>query len=275
VSLTRARDRLYLSGTLGADGRFNAGKGGLGRTLPPTVSQLFTLAGSGEERRVTWIGPTASHVFRVLHAPESPTMREVPAAPEDVHDDFTPLQADGMQRIAATASDFLPQHDAWQPKGVDQPSIEAGVLVHRALEAGTDDFGSLLRDDERALVDDVGALFASAGEALSSIRTHPAVVEIFTDQASIVWRRHEVPFSWRSPDGSMVRGTFDCLLERTSGAIEVLEFKTGRPAPEHQRQLEAYLAAAQALFPDRSVEGRLIYARPSETTFDDQRRLRY
>jgi ATP-dependent helicase/nuclease subunit A len=260
VSLTRARDRLYLSGTLGADGRFNAGKGGLGRTLPPTVSQLFTLAGAGEERRVTWAGPTASHVFRVLHAPEAPTMREVPPAPEDVHDDFTPLQADGVQRIAATASGSLSQHDAWRPKGVDRSSIEAGVLVHRALEAGTDDFASLLRDDERALVDDVGALFTSAGEALSRIRAHPAVVEIFTDEDSIVWRRHEVPFSWRSPDGSIVRGTFDCLLERTSGAIEVLEFKTGRPAPEHERQLESYVAAAQALFPDRSVEGRLIYA---------------
>lgn len=202
-------------------------------------------------------------------------MREAPAAPEDVRDDFTPLRADGVQRVAATASGSLPQHDAWRPEDAVRSSIEAGVLVHRALEAGTDDFASLLRDDERALIDDVGALFTSASEALSSIRAHPAVVEIFIDEASIAWRRHEVPFSWRSPEGSIVRGTFDCLLQRTSGAIEVLEFKTGRPAPEHERQLEAYVAAAQALFPDRSVEGRLIYARPSETTFDDQRRLTY
>jgi hypothetical protein len=52
-----------------------------------------------------------------------------------------------------------------------------------------------------------------------------------------------------------------------------VEFKTGQPAAEHQRQLETYVAAAQALYPDRIVHGRLIYSRAAETTFDPLVRL--
>jgi len=39
----------------------------------------------------------------------------------------------------------------------------------------------------------------------------------------------------------------------------VLEFKTGRPHPEHQAQAEVYRAAAEALFPAVRVESRLVY----------------
>jgi len=49
------------------------------------------------------------------------------------------------------------------------------------------------------------------------------------------------------------------VLKRTNGAIEVLEVKTGRPTAAHERQLEIYVAAARALFPDAAVDGRLIY----------------
>jgi hypothetical protein len=42
--------------------------------------------------------------------------------------------------------------------------------------------------------------------------------------------------------------------------VTVLELKTGRPAPEHERQLAIYLTAARALFPGTPVEGRLVYA---------------
>jgi hypothetical protein len=50
--------------------------------------------------------------------------------------------------------------------------------------------------------------------------------------------------------------------------VDVFEFKTGQPLAEHQRQLETYVAAAQALFPERTVQGRLIYSSHFETTFD-------
>jgi hypothetical protein len=41
--------------------------------------------------------------------------------------------------------------------------------------------------------------------------------------------------------------------------VTVLEFKTGRPRPEHERQADLYRQAAEAIFPGAPVESRLIY----------------
>ena len=61
---------------------------------------------------------------------------------------------------------------------------------------------------------------------------------------------HEVPFTM-AVAGRIVRGTIDCLIA-SPDRVTVLEFKTGRPQPEHQAQAEVYRAAAEALFPGRS-----------------------
>jgi hypothetical protein len=41
--------------------------------------------------------------------------------------------------------------------------------------------------------------------------------------------------------------------------VTVLEFKTGRPRPEHQAQAELYRRAAAALFPEAAVDARVVY----------------
>jgi RecB family endonuclease NucS len=64
----------------------------------------------------------------------------------------------------------------------------------------------------------------------------------------------------RQSDGSIVRGTIDCLVGRTSGGVDVLEFKTARPHPSHEAQLQQYVEAVRALFPGVPVTGRLVYA---------------
>jgi len=70
-----------------------------------------------------------------------------------------------------------------------------------------------------------------------------------------------VPFSLRLGNtGEILRGTFDCLIRRTDGGVTVLGLKSGKPAPEHQRELVLLLAAARALFPIAAIEGKLIYA---------------
>ena len=63
----------------------------------------------------------------------------------------------------------------------------------------------------------------------------------------------------------ILRGTFDCLVQRRDGGMTVLELKTGKPAPEHEQQLSMYLTAARALFPGTAVEGKLVYARQLES----------
>ena len=71
----------------------------------------------------------------------------------------------------------------------------------------------------------------------------------------------EVPFSVREASSPVIlRGTFDCLIRRRDGGVTVLELKTGKPAPEHDQQLEIYLTAARAMFPGTPVEGKLVYA---------------
>ena len=74
----------------------------------------------------------------------------------------------------------------------------------------------------------------------------------------------EVPFSIRQADrAAILRGTFDCLVQRPDGSVVILELKTGHPAAVHDQQLSTYVAAARALFPGRAVEGKLVYARPA------------
>jgi CRISPR/Cas system-associated exonuclease Cas4 (RecB family) len=83
---------------------------------------------------------------------------------------------------------------------------------------------------------------------------------IFDDAAgSVVWRRHEVPFSMRRADGVIVRGQIDCLAGRPDGSVEVVEIKSGRRSRAHNRQLDMYVAAARALLPMSRIEGRIIY----------------
>ena len=53
VALTRARDRLYLSGSVGRNG-FRPTRGALGEVLPEPVRQLFSRAATGVEPSVAW-----------------------------------------------------------------------------------------------------------------------------------------------------------------------------------------------------------------------------
>jgi ATP-dependent helicase/nuclease subunit A len=263
VALTRARDRLYLATTLDENGRFVTGKGGLGRTLPPSFAICFQSA-AAEQPTLTWVGPTGSHVLRnVRLSPELRLVHEALTVDGSVPiDDFDVLPADGLRRLAATADVDDAHVLAGEGAG---SSIEAGILVHRALATGSNDLRALLRDEERNTVADIDELIKRADDALREIRNHPDVIDVFGDPSSALWRRHEVAFSWRDESTStIVRGSIDCLAELRRGVIQVLEFKTGRPTSAHEQQLAVYVKAARALFPGRVVEGKLVYATGAE-----------
>ena len=70
---------------------------------------------------------------------------------------------------------------------------------------------------------------------------------------------HEVPFT-ATLDGRPVRGIVDCLVYQEA-RVTILEFKTGRPRPEHQAQVEIYRRAVEALVPDRTVDVVMVYAK--------------
>jgi ATP-dependent helicase/nuclease subunit A len=279
VALTRARDRLYLGATLNQEGRFAAPKGSIGRVMPQVVCDLLTRAGSADAGPVLeWAGPSATHRLKVLAA--TGAVQEFTAAADATTrtDAFEPLTAiEAPLRVGAILHlrHGGPQSQRERPSGNDDAAfgrqyersfgteVEVGTLVHRALQFGmTADagpaserrrrFATLLRPHERALVDDIEALIDRALAAFDAISTRSATLP--------EGRVHEVPFSLRRPDGSIVRGAIDALVEHPDGRIEVLEFKTGRPRNEHGRQLALYLEAARALFPSARVEGHVVYA---------------
>jgi RecB family exonuclease len=124
-------------------------------------------------------------------------------------------------------------------------------------EAAVERMPLLVGDEEAAQVEDLEEVLRQAGTAYLELCAQSSVSAALDQGES--W--FEVPFSVR-PAGSrtILRGTFDCLVRFPDGRILILEFKTGRPLPQHDEQLAIYLTAARALFPDNAVEGSLVYA---------------
>ena len=153
-----------------------------------------------------------------------------------------------------------------------------GTLVHRLFErfgtslagdtppqAIADELARLIRDEETVEAGDVEQVFNQARSAYLALCGQRALSQALESGDALF----EVPFSVRPASSQMIlRGTFDCLIQRRDGGMTVLELKTGKPAPEHDQQLEMYLTAARAMFPGTPVEGKLVYAR--QANLDDR-----
>jgi len=139
-----------------------------------------------------------------------------------------------------------------------------GTVVHRLLQAlGTTAPDpsevpalalQLLRQDETPGLADRDAFAARAAGAYRALCAHPDVQSLY----SAVEILHEVPFALRH-EGAVIRGTIDCLVRVGPGEVAVLEFKTGRPRPEHAGQVALYASVAGQLFPGATVTPKLIY----------------
>lgn len=258
VALTRARDRLYLAATTTTDGRFAPGRGSLGRLLPPTLQLLLSAQDEAVVRQ--WTGPTGTHAIRVV-PPAGDTPREWRAAPAPAPVDafdVAPLPADGTPRVAATA-DSTDDEDAEVEDGYGS-TRSLGLLVHRLLaEARTRGVSGVpaLTALAAALADttDTGTDITSRAAVLcQGLLDSDALSDVPAD-ASVVF---EAAYSRLRSDGVVERGAVDCLIV-AGDAVTVLEFKTGRPRTEHERQLAAYVEAVRQQYPGRPVDGRVIY----------------
>ena len=291
VALTRARDRLYLSSVL-KDGVLQPGRGSLAEVLPESLKQLFGRAATAfdEFAVLGWTGrsghPFEWRICRVPEAvipaerPESPVPKAGPA-PTNFgwhSDEAGPVRVSITEWLTGSQSELGSDPRAVRYRGQTPdlaPDLTAGILVHRLFQfgivprAGQDDEAAqalrLLTPEERATLEDVDATVAAAVGAWRSMRTREDVSALLASGTCF----HEVPFSLlveaaSSPhgtgDGPMVlRGAIDCLIRTDDGSVIVVEFKSGTPRSFHQRQLDLYVEAARALFPEASVEGRLIY----------------
>jgi ATP-dependent helicase/nuclease subunit A len=274
VALTRARDRLYLASEV-KDAKWRAFGGSLGDILPAGVKARFEVASMPPAPETTeWMAASGLvHTFRVCSA-ASRGVAEVPF--EEVSslqssDNFAALvDPFELPRVAVTQM-LAPAMTKRRRSQIDTSSRSlTGTLVHRLFERfGTSLSGDsageaivgelmrLIRDEEAAEAGDLDEMFERARRAYLALCGQPTLVQALEAGDALF----EVPFSVRPASAqAILRGTFDCLIHRRDGGITVLEMKTGESAPEHEQQLQIYLAAARAMFPGTPVEGKLVYA---------------
>jgi hypothetical protein len=238
------------------------------------------------------------HTFRVcstqrredaeIRLKEIPSLRVGASAskPEESSpDNFAPLiDPVEVPRVAVT-SVLAPATEQRRRNQIDTSSRSlTGTLVHRLFErfgtslAGNadaqqiaDELARQIRDEEIVEAGDVEQVFSEARSAYLALCGERTLSQALASGDALF----EVPFSVRPGSSQMiVRGAFDCLIQRSDGGVTVLELKTGKPVPEHEQQLEMYLTAARAMFPGTPVEGKLIYARQpnlDDRSFDPQR----
>jgi ATP-dependent exoDNAse (exonuclease V) beta subunit len=280
VALTRARDRLYLASEV-KDARWRAFGGSLGDILPAGIKQRFEAASLPPAPETTeWTAASGHvHTFRVC-GPASPaaaqgsdpvfTKIENAKADADSHN-FAPLvDPFELPRVAVTRA-FAPAVEKRRRNQIDTSSRSlTGTLVHRLFErfgtslagdGGEQDIATelarLIRDEESVEAGDIERVFEQARDAYLSLCGQPELSHALSSGESLF----EVPFSVRPASSQMIlRGTFDCLILRRHGGITVLELKTGKPAAEHDQQLEMYVTAAKAMYAGMPVEGMLVYA---------------
>ena len=260
VAVTRARDRLYLGSVL-KEGRLQPGRGSLADVLPATLKQTFGEAQASADGHVTWRAASGViHRFGVCtdggRGPISlPTTSD--AGRTVAGDDFEPLEDRSMRRdtvaaVSAAEGETLPV------RGSDSDRL-VGSLVHRmieryGLEGGPRDAESLVRPDELVEALERGRVAARAASLYARVCTRADIRSL----CGAGRRLHEVPFTMRH-EGRILRGTIDCLITAPDGGVTILEFKTGRPRPEHRMQLDLYQRAAERMFPGARVEARLVY----------------
>ncbi len=283
VAATRARDRLYLSTVL-HDGRPVFNRGSFGEVLPAEFTAVFEQASVSGSDVVCWTGPSG-HVHELGTHPES-----VPATGRDAS--RVGLEGDGLVDVPVDVSPVamvapvarvvvtglksaddesslrVDSEDRWTESEVAERLV--GRAVHELLRSlrGRRVPMAEVETAVRALLREVlplqdEALEETVSRAVSlyaRFSAHPDVARL-AESACLF----EVPFSYHDRDTSspetalVIRGTIDCLVRSAEGFVTVLEFKTGRPRPEHASQLARYMSAARVMFPATVVEGRLVY----------------
>ncbi len=262
VALTRAEERLYIGGALGPADRNGPPQESWYAALQASFDGLGSgwgddshwgracrfgdveIAARGQGRKPAEDRLELPNWLRTPAPIESRPPR--PLAPSSLGDDNVPNPpTTPAMRAAADRGKLLHQLFERLP-GVEparRASLAAAWLEH---SAGVTDPEARQRLTEDAL----------------TIISDPDFADIFGPDALA-----EAPIAAVTTDGSVVTGTADRLLIE-EGRVRVIDFKTGRAVPAspadipvpHLRQMAAYAAALEVIFPGRRVEAALLYS---------------
>jgi ATP-dependent helicase/nuclease subunit A len=261
VAMTRAEERLYIGGALGA-----ADKNG-----PPRESWFAACQASIEALGCQWQDDPhwgQSCRFGDLEIPARAVAEKREArvsTPPAWLREPAPVEARPPRPLAPSATG---EDDVANPPPTPEmrAAAERGRLLHQLFER----LPGVAPPDRAALAD--AWLERSAGVADAGLRrqlvadacaiiSDPRYADLFSPDALA-----EAPIAAVTPDGSVIAGTADRLLV-TPERVRVIDFKTGRAVPTapgdipaaHLRQMAHYVAALEVIFPDRPVDAALLY----------------
>jgi ATP-dependent helicase/nuclease subunit A len=259
VALTRAEDLLFIGGTLGANAK----------EIPPE-SWYATVTAAFETLDVECLATSDWTNGSRRHASGTPKPAATPATSLDPADSMlVPAWLDTLPPAEArptrplSPSAIAADDVSAPPQG---PAARAAARRGAALHALFERLPDLPAGQRRAVGEawcraSVPELDAAAlVETVLGILADPAFAAVFAPGALV-----EAPIA--AVVGSLViAGTVDRLLVSDAG-VTIIDFKTGRrvPAsaeavePYYLRQMAAYVAALEQVFPGRPVTAALLY----------------
>ena len=260
VAMTRAEQRLYIGGALGLADRKGPAEASWYRAIATAFEGLET---EPVDDPIWGAAQRFGDAEREVRAESKPPARTI-ALPAWSHEP-APAEARPPRPLAPSS---LGDDDTPDPPPMPalRQAAERGKLLHRLFER----LSGVPEAERRALAD--RWLERSAGveepsprrelvDAACAIVSAPEFAELFSPDALA-----EAPIAAVLPDGFVVTGTVDRLLV-ADDRIRLVDFKTGRtvpaaaaeiPAP-HLRQMAAYVAALEVIFPGGTIEASLLY----------------
>ncbi len=262
VAMTRAEERLYVGGSLGP----GVGNG------PPEASWYKAVETSLVGLACAWEDEAVWGRSRRFGDCEIPARGA--AAREEARSIALPAWATAAAPLesrpprplapSAIGEDDVPNPP---PSPEMRKAAERGKLLHQLFERlpGVDPAERAERAEawlERAAGIEDPEFRRSLVRDACSIIGNPLYAELFGPDALA-----EAPIAAVTPGGAVITGTVDRLLV-SDDLVRLVDFKTGRAVPaspaevpaSHLRQMAAYVAALEVIFPGRRIEAGLLYS---------------
>ncbi|HKT14649.1 MAG TPA: double-strand break repair helicase AddA [Allosphingosinicella sp.] len=262
VALTRAEERLFVGGALGAADRH----GPAPASWHAAVERAMRGLGCEWEEDSGWgrsmrLGDAGARATRKTGSAPPVAAAGLPRWLSDA----APIEARPPRPLAPSS---IGEDDVADPPPgpMFRAAAERGRLLHQLFER----MPAVAAEQRMALADEwlekaAGVSDAALRDALvadaAAIVGNPNFADIFGPDALA-----EAPIAAVTPDGSVITGTIDRLLV-TDERVSLIDFKTGRSAPAsvadipaaHLRQMAAYVAALEVIFPARTIDAALLY----------------
>jgi superfamily I DNA/RNA helicase/RecB family exonuclease len=267
VALTRARDRLYVTSPSGA-GPLHTSFAAIATVASPWPE--CGVENASEPKRMQRTTRVAAYEPLQLPLPEIPT----PVVSFTALSTYRtcPRLARYRYRLRLPAIEDLHERDTGDDADPREWALEPaafGSLVHKALEL----WGQARIDGgpieieialQNALLDFDAANEADLRKARAVLSQAVTVLDDLTLVAAETKFEHEV-------DGVALAGIIDLIVRDPSGAIDVIDYKTGTLlGDEHYAlQLDLYARAMRARYPDRDVRARILRLSESEAQWRD------